>query len=311
MGDAMTEESRTQIAAFLLRVFEQSSSDEESQRLNASLALISQGQRRNFFIAFAGSARFYVNGPLSLSEDDLKLGEQLLPGLKPELWDRLQLARILMLVSLPAGDKSAFLQTLQMLFDTSDLGEQTAMYAAFPLLPWPFSLQLMAAEGIRTSMTDVFAAIALHNPYPFESLDENTWNQMVLKTLFMGLPLYKVVGIDARHSLELATMLSDYAHERWAAGRVVSPELWRIFGHYASQFETDIVQLASSTDPLERAAAALVAESGKLSLTVASHSDAPLSPEKKGSEAWDDLGKLWEEKQAFTAQSSVFDTTEK
>jgi hypothetical protein len=53
-------------------------------------------------------------------------------------------------------------------------------------------------------------------------------------------------------------MLSDYAHERWAAHRSVNPQLWRCVGPFISQ-ETfpDIQKIAASPDPIEREAAAL------------------------------------------------------
>jgi hypothetical protein len=76
-------------------------------------------------------------------------------------------------------------------------------------------------------MTDVFKAVAHANPYPSEHLDEAQWNQMILKALFVGVALYPIPGLDARANPRLARMLLDYAHERWAARRDVSPELWR------------------------------------------------------------------------------------
>ena len=56
---------------------------------------------------------------------------------------------------------------------------------------------------------------------------------MVLKALFVGSALRPIQGLDARANPPLARMLSDYAHERWAAGRPVSPELWRCVGRFA------------------------------------------------------------------------------
>jgi hypothetical protein len=53
-------------------------------------------------------------------------------------------------------------------------------------------------------------------------------------------------------------MLSDYAHERWAAGRAVDPELWRGVGPFASgELLADLERVASSEDRYERMAAAL------------------------------------------------------
>ena len=58
-------------------------------------------------------------------------------------------------------------------------------------------------------------------------------------------------------------MLCDYAHERWAAGRPVSPELWRCVGPYASGEMLDDLGrvLEKGTDPERNAAALALASS--------------------------------------------------
>jgi hypothetical protein len=93
---------------------------------------------------------------------------------------------------------------------------------------------------------------------------------MVLKALFVGSPLHSIQRLDERANPELARMLVDYAHERWAAGRDVSPELWRCVGKFAnSEMLADLerVLIESHAQPysngkgqkklLERTAAAL------------------------------------------------------
>lgn len=57
---------------------------------------------------------------------------------------------------------------------------------------------------------------------------------MVLKALFIDTTLHPIVGPDERANSKLATLLCDYAHERWAAGRAVTPELWRCVGPHAT-----------------------------------------------------------------------------
>jgi hypothetical protein len=107
-------------------------------------------------------------------------------------------------------------------------------------------------------MKAVFEAIAHRNPYPAEHFSQSAWNQLVLKALFVESALEPIQGLDARQNPDLARMLSDYAHERWAAGRRVSPELWRGVGRFADQGAVaDLARVLAEGDADERAAAAL------------------------------------------------------
>ncbi|MEO8005705.1 MAG: EboA domain-containing protein [Betaproteobacteria bacterium] len=175
----------------------------------------------------------------------------------PSDWSLDQAARVYLLLA-SESDGATFLRRLDQLCDTADVGELVAFYRGLPLYPDQARYVLRAAEGVRTSMKAVFEAVAHRNPYPAEQFAEPAWNQMVLKTLFIGTTLDPVVGLDQRANAELARMLCDYAHERWSAGRPVSPELWRCVGPFA---RGDMLQdlgrvLEKGTEP-ERTAAAL------------------------------------------------------
>ena len=63
-------------------------------------------------------------------------------------------------------------------------------------------------------------------------------------------------------------MLVDYAHERWAASRVVTPELWRPVGPFlGDDYIDDIERVLNDQDPAHQEAAALA-------LSMGSHTEA-------------------------------------
>ena len=100
--------------------------------------------------------------------------------------------------SRPHRRRREFLRRLDQLCDTADIGELVAFYRGLPLYPDQPRYVLRAAEGVRTNMKAVFEAVAHRNPYPAEQFAEAAWNQMVLKTLFIGTTLDPIVGLDQR-----------------------------------------------------------------------------------------------------------------
>jgi hypothetical protein len=96
------------------------------------------------------------------------------------------------------------------------------------------------------------------NPYPAENLDQPSWNQMVLKAFFTDKQVHRIIGLDSRANSELAYILSDYAHERWAAHRSVNPQLWRLVaGFMDDRLIEDIKKVLAEGEIGEKKAAFL------------------------------------------------------
>lgn len=210
------------------------------------------------FTRFSAAARKLGKADLALSAMELQRAETLRPGWQPALWSVDQAARSLIVLTFPADDGDRYVSAVEKLFSAADMAEQVALYQTLPLFPHPHRFIGRAIEGLRANITAVFNAIALKNPYPADYFDESAWNQMVLKALFVDSQLSQIQGLDTRANAKLARMLSDYAHERWAAGRAVNPQLWRPLGYFAEgNLVADLERLMGSDQPFEQEAAAL------------------------------------------------------
>ncbi len=262
MNPAQTNESQS----FLQSLLAQQSSPESLQWLQQkSEKLRYEFSEKEFYLAFSLLPRYFPKEPLQLTKENLAAANALRTGFSPAGFTEVQVARVLLALSIPQENEERYLKTLNTLFTTGEVSELVALYSALPLLPHPQLLKARAAEGIRTSMTVVYDAVALNNPYPADYLDEDAWNQMVLKAVFMERPLDKIYGIDNRANKQLARMLSDYAHERWAASRYVTPELWRPVGPFLEErLLKDMERLLEKGDELEQQAAALAIKNSTL-----------------------------------------------
>ncbi|UZD21402.1 EboA domain-containing protein [Algoriphagus halophytocola] len=209
------------------------------------------------FLAFSQASRFFKKEKLELSVKQLEQADQLCSGFEPNFWDELQTARAVLLLSYKA-EKETWFKTVNQLFETADMYEHQALFAALPVLPFQEDLIPRAIDGLRTNISLVFDAIALNNPFPAKYFPEANWNQMILKAIFMQRPLYKVQGLEERRNPDLAAIARDFAHERWAAGRDVMPEIWRLVAPFVDEmFMSDLQKALESQDELQMKAVLL------------------------------------------------------
>ena len=208
-------------------------------------------------IALGMAPRKLGKAALTLGDADLAAAEKALPGWDPRGWNVAEAARILLLAGLPATGKP-FAARFRALCQTADVEELATLYRGLPLYPDPAALEPQVGEGLRSNVRAVFEAIAHRNPYPQAWFDTHRWNHMVLKALFIGSPLAPIQGLDARANAELARIMRDFAHERWAAGRSVPFEIWRCVGPFAEgPALEDLARVLRKGEAIEKRAAAL------------------------------------------------------
>jgi hypothetical protein len=183
--------------------------------------------------ALALARRKLGNADIALARDDLDRARAVRPGFDPGGLTVEQAARISLLLAVYRGDGAGFARMLGQLYRTADLGEAIAYLRGLALFPASRELLPLASDGVRSAVKPIFEAVAHRNPYPAEWFGEAAWNHMVLKAVFIDSSLAPIQGVDARANPELARVLVDYAHERWAAGRPVTPDLWRCVGPFA------------------------------------------------------------------------------
>ena len=123
---------------------------------------------------------------------------------------------------LPADEHVEFVDNL---FMYGDSREQEALLRALSILPDQGRFLATAVEACRANVQTVFEAIACENSYPGCYFPESNFNQMVLKAIYTGVSLRRVVGLPDRITPRLRDMANDHIKERTAAGRPVHEDI--------------------------------------------------------------------------------------
>ncbi|PMY39328.1 hypothetical protein C1Y35_13305 [Pseudomonas sp. GW456-L14] len=153
-----------------------------------------------------------------------RLGDSLVPD--SQGWTRSQLARALLLAQLLQQQASADrLPLLRQLFLWADDSEKSALLKALDDLDSQGHSLDLALQAGRTNNREVFAAIALDNPFPARHYNDRAFNQLVLKSLGMGLDSRRINGLAQRRSVDLNQLALDLMEEQLAAQRNVSDGL--------------------------------------------------------------------------------------
>ena len=182
-----------------------------------------------------------------------------LNGLQIQHWTLDRLVRVYFLLLLERIAHESSTSQIEILFDTAEINESVALFSALPLFTQPENWMHRATEAVRSNIGDVFNSFAFENSFAATYFTELAWNQLVLKCIFNDKPIHLIQGIDHRTNQSLANMLSDFAHERWAAGRTVPAQVWRLAVDFLNDsILEDMSTLFLSNDTNNRIAATLV-----------------------------------------------------
>ena len=218
-------------------------SENNAAQLNLSFAAISRKTGRKI-ITINADQKIQINSILS--------------GFSISDWPLYRLCRIWILLHVNACEKEKYCNKIESLFKNPEMNELVDLYAALPVFAYSTEWVKRCAEGVRSNIGIVLEAIMYDNPYPSKFLDEAAWNQLVLKAFFTDKDVNRIIGLDDRANPQLASTLIDYAHERWAAKRLINIQLWRLVGKFIDETNfPDIQKIFTSGDINSRKAAAL------------------------------------------------------
>ncbi|HET6584319.1 MAG TPA: EboA domain-containing protein [Nannocystaceae bacterium] len=127
-----------------------------------------------------------------------------------------------------ARDDDAAVALVDTLYRSGEIGEQVSILSMLPQLPAPARFVALAIEACRTNAEPVFRAIATKNALPAAHFPAPAFHQMVLKAIFLGVPVAEIEGLHTRVDGELVRMVQGYASERRAAGRAVPDDVAHI-----------------------------------------------------------------------------------
>lgn len=196
----------------------------EQELLSSWQSAIESDYKRHFIRLFSTINRHIPHGT---QIKRINIAENQESNLIVEDWDLTRAIRV-WLISIISKDigQEAYVSFIEDLFQYGDMQELIALYSALPILHYAESWKERCSEGIRNNIEGVQDAVALNNKYPFVHLNQNAWNQLILKSFFTQKDILKIYRWEDRMDESLAHAVEDYIYERFAAKRAINPFLW-------------------------------------------------------------------------------------
>ena len=202
---------------------------------------------------YAGAGRRVGKEALALDAGEKLLAREMDDELIFDHWGADEAARALLLLSLDHLPAEEFMGIAVRAYELGDSREQTSWLRAAILLPNSERFLATAVDACRTNILSLFEAIACENPYPARYFPDANFNQLLMKCLFNGLAIARVVGLGRRLNTELSRMANDYVDEREAAGREVPSDIWLALApHVDSEGVPRVHSYLSHEDPDHR-----------------------------------------------------------
>jgi hypothetical protein len=193
--------------------------------LDTALATARTGSTNQLLAVYTGTSRRIGSAPLALDDEERARIAGASAGLVFDRWTLEDAARAALLIASAVEHPKAFVDDATSCYEHGDAREQLSWIRGVCLLPDPSRFTALVIDACRTNILPLFEAVACDNPFPSTHFPELHFNQMVLKALFNGVPLARIIGLRKRRNAELTRMARDYAEERRTAGRDVPRDI--------------------------------------------------------------------------------------
>jgi hypothetical protein len=151
-----------------------------------------------------------------------------------EGWEVGIAARIVLILTATLQYPDQSIKLVNAVYRFGDETERASITHSLSLYPDNHLLKPLALESGRTNSQLLYSALALNNPYPSAHYSEHEYNQLVMKSLFTGLKIENIYGLEKRANQELSRMCEDYIRERLDAHRPVPSDIWLALTPFAS-----------------------------------------------------------------------------
>lgn len=142
-------------------------------------------------------------------------------------WKTDELARVYCILTTQYYHSHCADALLGQLYTQGDEYEREAILKGLWLLDPKGQKSTLAIDAARTNIVTLFSAIGQLNPYPARHFSQEAFNQLTLKTLFLGLDINFILGLKKRLNSSMSRMCFDYLRERIAANRAIPTSIWQ------------------------------------------------------------------------------------
>ena len=170
-----------------------------------------------------------------------------------EGWSLGDISRVLLILHAINLSKVNEISVIETCYRQGDESERISITKGLMFFKNPAALKEIALESGRTNSKIMLAALALNNYYPQYHYTDHEFNQMVLKCLFVGIPIEHVLGLPNRANKDLSRMCEDYIRERQSAYRKLPEDIWLAVAPFGSDGCINLMmEFAQNDDDRER-----------------------------------------------------------
>ena len=110
---------------------------------------------------------------------------------------------------------------INLLFKKGSYFEQASILKLIQFIKFHELFLEISLHALRSNNKVIFESIAIQNLFPFLHFDENSFEQLVLKCIFMEINITDILGLESRLTKRLITTTNDFKQERLAANRSI------------------------------------------------------------------------------------------